>query len=118
MKINLIYQTYARQHFSADDYFDSILSKIDKTYTHFVSKVLNIYVPISVEEVEDAKKKGRMVIYLGEDQIPNLVAKQIIVSFLNIDENYTEVRDFLIAEYGEKATKYEVIEESFLNDIN
>lgn len=117
MKINLYYQTYARQNFSADDFFDIHISNIDKTYTHTVSDTLNIYLPISPEEIEYEKSKGRLVAYLGQDQEPNLLIKQKIVSFSNLDENYIEVRDFLISEYGENATKCEVLDEIYLSEI-
>jgi len=118
MKINIYYQTYMRQNFSAEDFFDNIILKIDPTFNYSVSKVVTIYVPLAAQEVSEEKKKGRLISFLGPDEVPNLLAKQIIITFPDIDQDYTEIRDYLILNYGEKATKIECIDERYLNDIN
>jgi len=118
MRINIIYQVYVRQHFSSDDFFAEILSKIDPTYNHTVSAIMNIYFPLNPEEVEQEKAKGRMIVYVGDTQVPNLLAKQLVVSFKDIAGNYEEVRDHLLSEYGEKASMIQSIEEIHLNQVN
>lgn len=116
MRINLIFQVYSKQHFSADDYFDNILSKIDKTYVHTIQDIRSIYVPINVSDIDEEKKRGRMVVYMGENATPNLLVKEMTVSFVGIDGDYEEVKEFLVDNYGENATKCEVVIEEYLNE--
>lgn len=113
-KLNLYYEHFSNKTLNTKDYFDLILKKIKDDRFTIQSSVGSEYHAVSPDELEGYEDNS--VTIFERDGRDYVSINTLCVSFYDIPRDYEEVRDDLINMFGEKAVRYQVIEENQIGE--